>query len=1205
MGTEPQPVRWQVFGEVDAIGTEPGPALGTRSRAVLALLLLNAGDTLRPESLADGLWADEHPKTARNSIQRFVADIRRRLGPAASRLVTNTDGYAITVLDDELDLHRARDALARGRALLVDGNPDHALEALADGLVETQGIPLGGVGTAEMYTTAVLPLEELSAALTISHFEAALALGRHAVVGAQISEHASKNPHSEHAWALHMLSLYRSGRQQDALDAAEVLRKRLLDDLGVTPSPPIAKLTHQILNHADELQLIERSISPLGSAATTRVDGDLPIQLERAQQTAIAGRDGPLTRAEEALADLEAGRPRITLVCGNPGIGKTRLAAAFAARVVDRGGLTLYGRSDEDTSLPLGAWAEALAPAVQTGGQHLVEALTAAERDSLSTILPGFDQSPTPSDVADYAIQVTAELRRSLLFQAVSHLLGALASTNPLLVVLDDLQWADTATIQLLRHVARHATGAVWIVAAYRDNEASRQPILPDAIATLLAEAHVQREELGGITHEAIAELVQSLLPEVNEARLPDFAQALQSETAGNPFFAREIVRDLIEDDPGQLTVHLDVASASPVTLPASIRDVLRHRALRLGKSTANILRHASIFGRGFGLEELATISGEQSRTVSDALQAAMNAGLLADGTEDVDRFAFAHDLIHHSLYQDLGTLDRRRLHGLAADAIAAATRTSLEASDRALEVAGHLLEAKNPQRARQTIEAIESAAAVANERHAPAEAAQLHERGIELLSVAGFARELDGVERMRLHMIVHRGIELRNAGDPGYREALLDAGRHARELGDTEAEVQAALANTRGVQTHVWDVDRARVEQLRSALGALGREESVRRADLLASLASELWGDDDRAEAAALRGDSIDLARRLGDRAALANALSRAARARNADISNDDMRLFADELESLVQHTDEFDPYLAVTVLRAMQNQALRDADPDRLFAMSAAIRLLTESTQLPICHRSDVLSDVLIAGLRGQGERYLTLAEEALNISIDMGDPESFIAYEGHYLVGMDMLGRAEEVLPLIASVAADRPADVYQAVIATGHAKCGDVPAAHEVLDAALVRGIASGVDDYTIQALQLWADAAGLTDHLPACQMLYPMLAPHSGRLSGHVVLCIQPVDLSLGRVAHVLGNFEKALAHFDISDRICEAFEANWMQGMTDVSRARTLVRLGDRDVACELLDQAIGRARTHRHPGVERDAIALLEQIDATTHGEL
>lgn len=1185
---------WRVLGEVTVeIGDTTGSLTGQRQRAVLGFLILHPNSSVAVNQLIEALWAGEPPMTARNSVQRFIADIRQRLGPAAHRLQTTSDGYRLEILEGESDINRARRALGLGRDRMLTGDAAAASTRFSAGLTEFRGQPLAGVGDVWFRVAANDELDELYRSLREGRFEAELALGRHGRMMEELRRFANANPHRESAWTLLMIALYRSGRQHDALDAAKQLRRSLLDDLGIDPSPTIIELIHRILTHAGDLRL-DHHQRDNDELPITIWRAPLPSQLVRVLTGQIVGRTEEIDSGIESIAQLDSGTPQVTFISGEPGIGKTRLAAELAQRCDHDEAVILYGRSDEDAAVPLGAWAEVLADLITTN-RDLIDGLDIESLDlDLGVHIPELHSNGpavrSPND---------PEVRRASMFRTVVRLLDGVAAAGPVVIVLDDLQWAEDSTVQLVRHVARSVRGPVWLIGLYRDTDIDEHDLLTDVVATLRTEPHVVVHHLGGLDDAATIELVNALLPDADPTNVSDFARTVRSETSGNPFFMSEIVRNLIESRPddtdGATQLPLDQAS-----LPDSVRQVIRQRVARLGEEAAQTLSTASLLGRHFELRDLADVlEVDEDRVLAD-LESALDAALVSEAPGRADLFSFEHDLVHHSLYADISESRRRRLHARAGLALTQRMARSRR-TERAGEIAGHFVNARDPALAVETITALRSAADEAARRHVPDEAAALLDQALRLLNDDGFGDEAIDAEQlagMRIELLVERGTQLRNAGRPEYRNVLLLAGHAAEEANDVDAMAAAALANTRGLQTNVWEVDQERVRQLEAAVAAIGMERSARRANLLASLASEKWQDEHRAESAVHRADSIALARQVGDPETLANVLARAGRARNTITPPDELRRLSVEMQELALVGDDFDPYLMINLLRTIQNQSLRDADPELLASTSAHIRAYAETRPLAACQRAVALTDVLLAGLRGDGAEHLRLADIAFALSIEMGDPETTIAYEGHLFYGLHLLGRESEVLGQIIDVANSRPdQDTYQAVLANVLHFVGRNDEATDIVTTALAIGFGLGIDDYAVQSLQLWADAAAGVQHLDACREILELLQPHAGRLAGHVVNVCQPVDLSLGRLHRVLGQHDAALAHLDASADIAQRFDATWMSEQTDLARAAVLVDLGQVDDARNLLGDVAVRANKNHHPGLVANAKSALSTL--------
>lgn len=358
MGTERS--RWRLLGEVgvDVDGVAV-PFRGQRHRAVIAYLLLNSSTVVTVDRLVDAIWGDRPPNTARNSIQRFVADIRRSLGDLADHLVTAPGGYRLIVDPDAIDLTIAERAVDRARRHAADGDLQLASIAWREVFEEWSGRSLSGVGDVEFVESARVRLAEIRASAIEQYVECQLELGRHAEVGATIEDFAEQHPTRDRAWKLLMLARYRNGRQVEALDAYTRFRQHLVEQLGLEPSPDVEDLRVSILEHsvnavdvaAPQTEMTGGSASPPSRSLVSGGDGrvevhqvlPLPVHLAVDDAAPFSGRSGELAIINAALR-TGAGRARMFFIAGEPGMGKSRSAGEIAAVAHSRGSNVLYGR---------------------------------------------------------------------------------------------------------------------------------------------------------------------------------------------------------------------------------------------------------------------------------------------------------------------------------------------------------------------------------------------------------------------------------------------------------------------------------------------------------------------------------------------------------------------------------------------------------------------------------------------------------------------------------------------------------------------------------------------------------------------------------------------------------------------------------------------------------------------------------------------
>jgi predicted ATPase/DNA-binding SARP family transcriptional activator len=336
-------VNFRLLGrlEVDADGVDLTP-VRPQQRSLLALLLLRVGEVVAVDDLVDGLWGPRPPETAQKALHGHISALRKRLG--AERIETRPPGYRLRLEEgDELDAHRFEQIVATAR---TDG-PAARSRRLREALALFRGEPLSDFRYDEFAAPEAVRLEELRLTVVEEQIEAELELGRHAEVVPQLERLVVDHPLREWMRAQLMLALYRAGRQADALQAFQEARTRLVDELGIDPSPALQRLERQILNHDPEL-----AAPPKRRLASARTS--LPRQ-----PTLFIGREREIEDVTELLR-----RPDVWLVTltGTGGTGKTRLAVQAAAGLLDAfaDGVAFVGLAplqDPDLVLPTAAQA--------------------------------------------------------------------------------------------------------------------------------------------------------------------------------------------------------------------------------------------------------------------------------------------------------------------------------------------------------------------------------------------------------------------------------------------------------------------------------------------------------------------------------------------------------------------------------------------------------------------------------------------------------------------------------------------------------------------------------------------------------------------------------------------------------------------------------------------------------------------------------
>ena len=462
------------------------------------------------------------------------------------------------------------------------------------------------------------------------------------------------------------------------------------------------------------------------------------------------------------------GRAPARLLCGEPGVGKTRLAPELGREAHAAGAIALHGRCDEEPLLPHQPFVEALRHYVGHCPRVLLEDQVSLVSGELRRMVPELaERVPALSE----PLSGDPEGARHRLFEAVAALLCEAAQDRPVVLVLDDLHWADEATLLLLKYLARYPREArLLIVATYRDTDVGAGHPLGGVLADLGRERIAERVALGRLDETAVAELVGW---HTGDRASTDLRQMVFAETQGLAFFVVEVARHLTEADRDDGRDVLRAPGRLP--LPEGVRDLVGRRLARLGPGTSRVLETAAVLGSAFAFDLLQRTCDLGQDDLVDALEPAVRAQLVDEPASGDDRYAFSHALIRDVLYGD-------RCRGRAARCCTAARRTP---SNRpAPGTQPSFARARPPPRRRpapRRISTAPSCACRARRQQALSllayEQAAAHLRqAIDLLDRPGVTASPE----RRCDLVIAQGEAERQAGDPAYRETLL-RGRRAR----------------------------------------------------------------------------------------------------------------------------------------------------------------------------------------------------------------------------------------------------------------------------------------------------------------------------------------------------------------------------------------------------------------------------------------
>jgi DNA-binding SARP family transcriptional activator len=862
-------MEFRVLGPLEAVDEAGRPVElgGARERALLAVLLLAPDSVVPAARLAGELWGERMPEGWQHALRVHVSRLRRALRGcgADGLLVTRAPGYLMAVDADAVDARRFCGLVARGRAESAS-DPAKAARTFRIALDLWRGPLLGDALDSPVIRSEAARLEEDRLGALEERIEADLACGRHGELVGELDGLVRAHPVRERLRAQQMTALYRSGRQADALRAYDDLRHHLGEELGIDPSAALARLHGAVLRQDPALDPSPVA-APVGGPVAGPVAGR-PVVLRRAPAVALlaerggafVGRGGELSRLEAVWDAAGAFGARLVLLAGEPGVGKTRLAAELADRAA-REAPVLAGRCDEDLGVPYQPFVEALRDHVARGTPESLRTALGRRPGELARLVP--EIAELLGDL-EPPLRADPETERHRLFEAVASWLAAAGEGSRVLLLLDDLHWAARPTLQLLRHVTRSplTTGLV-VVATYRDTETGRGHPLTALLADLRRQPGVERMHLDGLGESAVAELLHGAAPGDSPVDAA-LARAIHAETEGVPFFVLEVLRHLIET--GTLRSPDARSHLEEVGLPEGVREVMGRRLSRLDGATVEVLRIAAVVGAEFDPAVVRAAGGFDEDTVLDALEEAGEARLIVEVGGWTPRYRFAHALVRATVLDALTAARLAAWHRRVAVAIEEQHPTA--GADHLAALAAHWSRAGGGAVERGKARAY---AVAAGERAA----AQLaHDEAVTWLRQAVDLLE-PGDDPSRVGLLIALGEAERRAGDVAHRQTLLAAAGHARALGDTEGLARAAIANSPGSKPSVFGItDRERVAVLEAAVDAVGPADSPTRARLLAVLALELFHTGDRARRLALSDESLAIARRLDRPAVLADVL-------------------------------------------------------------------------------------------------------------------------------------------------------------------------------------------------------------------------------------------------------------------------------------------------------------------------------------------
>jgi DNA-binding SARP family transcriptional activator len=1174
-------VEFRLLGPIEVRDNGEALALGgAKQRSLLAILLLNANEVVSSDRLIDELWGAEAPETAAKALQVHVSQLRkvlepdRRSGESARVLVTRSPGYLIQVDPEQLDLGRFHRLAAAGRDALAAGDHETAARALREALELWRGPPLAELAYADSARREISRLEELRLGVLEDRIQADLDCGRHAEVIGELETLVAEEPLRERPRAQLMLALYRAGRQAEALDAYRDARRALVEELGIEPSRELRGLEAAILEQDPALDLPPTAPEPPPPAAAAGEE-----QAGAARSDSFVGRQRELGEFRAALDGAFAGRMSLLLIAGEPGIGKSRLADEWTSLGEARGAEVLWGRCWEAGGAPAyWPWVQALRTYIRDGDENRIRGELEPYAADIAQMLPELnelfpDLPPAPS--------IDPEGARFRLFDSTASFLRKVATTQPIVLVVDDLHAADKPSLLLLEFLARSLREArLVVVGAYRDTE-PRSEDLTEAVAEVRREPVTRAVRLGGLDVSEVARVIE-LTARTHPTE--ELAAAIHRETEGNPLFVGELVRLLASED----RLEEAARATGALSIPQGVREVIDHRLRRLSRDCKEVLSVASVLGREFRLDALGRVSERGDEELLDLLDEAQAARVVVDLPAGRGGLRFSHALIRDSLYGDLGTREHLELHQRAAEALEALYAANRE--PHLAELAHHFLEGALGGDVDKAIEYARRAGNRAVALLAFEEAARLYQMALEAIQLKEPAHEAT-----RCELLLALGEAQARGGDmPLAKDTFVLAADIARKL-KTPKQLARAAVGYGG--RYVWfraGKDQRLIPLLQDGLEALP-DASPERARLLARLAGALRDHPVPDRRASLSRDAVEIARKLGDPATLAYAIEGTYAAISWPRETDAWLAMAQTLIELADETRDKEHAFSGH-LHAFGAFMVR-GDLQAAEAEFAAAARLAQDLRQPAQLWGITVVQTMRAFLSGRFEDVRRLMERTVELGAGehgalgmLGDTTFYyVKHFNDWALARETGGLEGACEPIEGFVAEYPTFFMFHCLLASVYSDLRNETGARQQLDwvaAGNYPGLEVGTEWFF--GASLLAEVCAFLGATAHAERLYQTLLPYRDcNVYSHLELSLGSASRYLGILATTTSRQEEAAAHFERALEMNARMGARPWVAHTQHDYARMLLarsQSGDRARARDLLATAL---ETYRELGME------------------
>lgn len=921
-----------------------------------------------------------------------------------------------------------------------------------------------------------------------------------------------------------------------------------------------------------------RSRSMLRGARNVEGGVPLPGRLRVRPSTDVVGRRIELGAIAAAVARVTGGGgAEVVVVCGEAGVGKSTVLAQAARDAYDGGACVLFGHGEAELTAPYQLFVESISHLVEHAPPRTLTDHVAACGTELVRLVPTQRTRLTGSIATPAADPETVRFQ---MFASAVHILDSWTREQPIVLVLDDLQWADPSSLLLLRHVVAAAPSRLLVVGACRDPGLPGPPAIVDALADLHRQPGVTRIELGGLDRTAIRSLVEAAGHSLDEAGLR-LADALHDETDGNAFFVNEVLRNMAGTPPG-----------AELAVPSSVRVVIESRVARLGPQAAQTLGFAAVIGRDFDFELLAAASELDDDALAEVIDAATRAALMRELPDAANTYTFAHALIQHTVYAGIGPARRAQAHRRVAEALERFARD--ETAIDAWQLARHWEQA-GPDRFARARHYAKRAGDAALADLAPGDALAYFSHALSL-----HTRSRSREPSPSIDILTGIGIAQRQLAEPDSRDTLLDASRKAASIGDADRLAAAVLANNRGTTSHLGSADDDRIEMLELAADVLPADHPSRPV-VLSTLCSELavLGSIERRQAVA--AEAVELADATGNDATVIRVLNDIAfPLATPQLIEQSLQWTARALR-LAEQLGVSD--LLFWAAHHSRSTALRVGDlalAERCVEIQAEI---ADRLNQPTLRWVVSFARAHIAQTLGDNDDAAAAAREALRIGTASGQPDAALIFNLQITAIHNQRGSIADLHAELADLDSLAPQApwIFPAIHALELAQLGRLDDARHLLTDFTASGCALPLSPGAwLTIMTLYAQVAVACQDRQSASVLIDQLTPLTDQLGSTGCGTFSPISYFIGQLATVVGRFDLAETSFVKADTLNRRAGAKCYRALNDLAWGLMLLdRHAPEDVghaqrrlrSAHAVAHANGYAQIVRHTA---DALAML-----------